>query len=301
MRFLTLGMLLALGGQISARAELVEYYIGRDIRETIPTGIYAGLANPNFGRLTFLYAHTYEDTPNINHYHSKSTYTYFGPNLGGATAVQPFNGTPSGEPRNYLPEGALPPLLLKRGKGAFAGHYISGLTPGVEYADLRMKSVDALAGFGDGTPENFLWRSGGAPSPGRWTGSMAGSQLSLVLVGRSEGISVLDALGKPILTDLGDTHFLGDGGESLDFTPVFAAQKLGLHYLEFRLVDQGIGNSGGAWGESGIFRFNVRAVVPEPSSVVLVGAGLGCLIVVATWRRARLRRARRGELTLAAS
>ncbi|GIW87165.1 MAG: hypothetical protein KatS3mg108_1489 [Isosphaeraceae bacterium] len=289
MKKLMLAVVMVGLGSLNASAELVSYYIGRDLRETIPTGPYAGLANPNYNRLTLLYAHTYELTPEINHYHSKSTYTYFGPNLGAATAVQPFNGTAAGEPRNYLPETAGGRIVLLPGSGVFAGQFVSGLTPGVEYADLRIKSVDSLAGFPDGSPENILWKSGGNQPVGRWAGSMAGSRITLVLVEASAGLVVADALGNTILSNPGDVYELGDGGVGLDFTPIFAANRLGQHYAVFKLVDSGTGNDGGPWGESGLFRYNMRAAVPEPGSLVLALGGLGTAGLLAGRRRRRVR------------
>jgi hypothetical protein len=262
---------------LSAQARdpsIPEYFIGRDLRATIPSGTYSGLANPNFNRLTFLYAHTYTDTPSNNHYHSKSTYTYFGPNLGAGTAVQPFNGTATGEPRNYLPEGAFgnsPRLQLLPGSGVFSGKLISGLTPGVDFADLQMRSVDWLAGEPSGSPKAILFNSGGSTPPGRWTGSMAGSILSLVLVGKSPDTFVADQLGATILSNVGDSYLLGSGGASPDFTPVFFTTDPTPRdlFLEFKLVDSGTGNAGGPWMESGVFRFNL--VVPEPASLGLLG------------------------------
>ena len=101
-----------------SRAEFLSYYIGIDDLPTIATGTYAGLANPNFNHLTFLYAHTYPDTPASNHYHSKSIFTYTGPNLGAGTAV--INSA-----SNYVPEGALPPIKLSLGTGLYGGKLIS--------------------------------------------------------------------------------------------------------------------------------------------------------------------------------
>jgi hypothetical protein len=53
----------------SARAEIIEYYVGVDTRAIWPSGIYASQPNPNHNRLTFLYAHGFAQTPFNNHYH----------------------------------------------------------------------------------------------------------------------------------------------------------------------------------------------------------------------------------------
>lgn len=275
-------------GAMAYDPAFAQYYIGRDIRPTIPTGTYSGLANPNFNRVTLLFAHTYLETPNINHYHSKSTYTYFGPNLGAGTAVQPFNGSAAGLPTgNFLPEGGTlgnsPRLQLLPGSGVFAGKMISGLAGDVSEVDhdfgkLGMKSVDALSSFGVGTPGNVLFVSGGAPAPGRWTGSMAGSNLSLVLVSITPGLSVADLGGNTVLAAPGDSVALGDGSAAMSFTPVLQTSLTGNANLSatFKIVDTGTGNGGSPWLESGQFVLN--AVIPEPAAVGLL-APLGLILV----------------------
>ncbi len=77
------GLVVLVGGLAgsSARGDLFQYYVGRDVRPTMVGGAYDGLPNPNFNRVTFLYAHTYPADPANNHYHSKGTYSYTGPNL----------------------------------------------------------------------------------------------------------------------------------------------------------------------------------------------------------------------------
>ena len=57
-------------------AALVSYYIGVDGMQTIGTGEFTGMANPNANRLTFLYAHPDEETPANSHYHSKGIFRY---------------------------------------------------------------------------------------------------------------------------------------------------------------------------------------------------------------------------------
>lgn len=268
--------------------QFAQYYIGRDLRATIPTGTYANLPNPNFNRVTLLFAHTYLNTPNINHYHSKSTYTYFGPNLGAATTVQPFNGNAAGLPSgNFLPEGGTlgnsPRLQLLPGSGVFAGKMISGLAGSLTEVDndfgrLEMKSVDALSSFGAGTQGNVLFVSGGAPAPGRWTGSMAGSNLSLVLVSITPGLSVADLGGNTVLSSPGDSVALGDGSSAMSFTPVLQTSLTGNANLSvtFKIVDTGTGNGGSPWLESG--QFVINTVIPEPASLGLL-APLGLMLM----------------------
>jgi hypothetical protein len=265
----------------STRSDAVihEYYIGRDLRQTIPSGTYSGLDNPNFNRLTLLFAHPDDVTPANNHYHAKSPYTYFGPNLGGLTTVQPYNGAADGTPGNYLPEGAAaPPLQLLPGAGAFSGKIITGLVPGEEYGELSLHSVDALAGFPVGSGEYVMHNSGGNTPTGRWAGSMAGSILRLHLVSISPGLEVMDAAGNTLLDSAGDSWLLGSGGSSLNFPFVLGMDDSvtsGSYSAVFKLSDSGTGNSGGPWLESGLFQVNVG--VPEPgalSMILLAGAAL---------------------------
>ena len=51
------------------------YIIGVDSLTTLTSGTYAGLPNPNYGRLTFLYAHY---TPGTEHFHSIGAWSYSG-------------------------------------------------------------------------------------------------------------------------------------------------------------------------------------------------------------------------------
>ncbi len=52
---LVIGFLLFLSNRVSALS--TEFFIGIDEQTTITSGDYAGLANPNEGRLTLLFAH----------------------------------------------------------------------------------------------------------------------------------------------------------------------------------------------------------------------------------------------------
>jgi hypothetical protein len=51
------------------------YIIGVDSLTTFTSGAYAGLSNPNYGRLTLLYAHY---TPGTEHFHSIGAWSYSG-------------------------------------------------------------------------------------------------------------------------------------------------------------------------------------------------------------------------------
>lgn len=57
--------LLAAGVVPLTHAELVEFYIGIDGRQTLTSGVYTGQPNPNANRLTFFYGHAYGYVPGV--------------------------------------------------------------------------------------------------------------------------------------------------------------------------------------------------------------------------------------------
>jgi hypothetical protein len=164
----------------------------------------------------------------------------------------------------------------------FAGQYVSGMTPGVTFSNLEFRSVNSLASFAAGTPEAILFNSSG----GRWAGLLDGTMLSLELLSVSSGLRVTDANGNDILVNPGDQWNLGEGNAGFSFTPTFVANTLGPHSARFRILDRGTGNAGGPWLQSGEFEFRFNAV-PEPSSVILLGLGLGAVGLAAYRRRRR--------------
>lgn len=245
--------LVALTATSATRADMAPFLIGVDGRTTVPSGTYAGLDNPNGGRLTFLYNHG-------DHYHAKGVYTHTGPNLGSGTAV-------TVSPSNYLPEGSADPFALKPGTGPFAGLYVSGQTPDVEGSDIQIGSVESLRGFAPDADETILLDSSG----GRWNGSLAEADLVIELVGASAGLSILDASGLPIFSG-GTSLALGLAGASLNFSPIFAAAAPGDYAAMFRIHDA----RANGFGSSGVFEFRFNATaVPEPGSLVMASiAGL---------------------------
>jgi hypothetical protein len=154
-----------------AQASLVEYYVGVDNQQTIASGTYAGLPNPNFGRLTFLFAHPDETTPADNHYHGIGAWSYSGP-----AASPTVNATNA---NNSIPEtfSGQEPLPLFQGQGAQAGKWVSQAVPGLEYSDLQWESTQSLSSASPGTPEHFLFTS----SSGRWAEPLDNTNLALEL------------------------------------------------------------------------------------------------------------------------
>jgi hypothetical protein len=135
------------------------YYVGIDDFPTLTSGTYAGQPNPNFNRLTFLWADFVEPTSS-NHYHSKAIFTYTGP----AAAPTVINS-----PSNYVPEGANPPLKLSPGTGAYAGKLVSApytdpAAPSFHFSDLTLGSTRSLNGFGPTDGRTYMFNSSG----GRW-------------------------------------------------------------------------------------------------------------------------------------
>jgi hypothetical protein len=242
-----------------AQASLVEYYVGVDGRETITTGAYAGLPNPNFGRLTFLFAHPNEGNPANNHYHGIGAWSYSGP-----AASPTVNATNT---NNRIPETFTnqAPLPLFPGEGAQAGRWVSQAVPGLEYSDLQWESTQSLSGFAPGTPEHFMFTSSG----NRWAGPLDNTNVALELVDVTPGLQVADHTGTPILSAIGQTYTLGDGN-LLSFRPsFFTTENTQARYsASFRLIDLN-----GTLQNSGTFHFDF-APVPIPAAAWLFGSGV---------------------------
>jgi hypothetical protein len=252
---------LSLCASLAARvshAALSEFYVGVDGLTTIGgVGTYAGLPNPNFGRLTLLYNHG-------DHYHGIGTYAYTGPNMGAGTAVVDTSAN------NRLPEisAAQPPLLLTGGAGVYAGKLVSQPQIGVEYSNLEMLSVHSL----DGNPEDTMGLFGS--SSGRWDDPLwdanQAADIHLELVSVTPGLNV-GTLANPLALSVGLNEHVGEGDELFSFTPVLWTEgnaAVGTYSAEFRLSDEA-----GVLGNSGRFFVDVQ-VVPEPTSAIvsLIGA-----------------------------
>ncbi|MCP9469391.1 MAG: VPLPA-CTERM sorting domain-containing protein [Nitrospira sp.] len=259
---LTLGLALAQG----VESQAVEYYVGLDGREVIPTGTYAGLTNPNYGRLTFLYAHLNETDPTRNHYHGIGAYSYSGP--ADSPVINPTNAN------NRIPEAytAQPPLPLFPGEGVHAGLWVSRPVSGLEYSLLEWAPTDRISDAEPGSPEHYLFNSSG----GRWTQSLEGTRLALQAIGLTPGLRVMDQTGATIFTGPGQTYVLGEG-DRFSFFPTFytLVAEDSRYTASFRLIDLN-----GRVGDSGIFHVDFRPV-PLPAAVWLMGAGLASLGLLA--------------------
>ncbi|MBM3844747.1 MAG: hypothetical protein FJ405_00480 [Verrucomicrobia bacterium] len=250
----------------SARAEINDYYDGVDNRPIWTTGTYASQPNPNRGRLTFLYAHAFAQTPFNNHYHTIGSYFFVGPS--NAPVVVPTNA-------NFrIPEGytGQPPLTLTPAtNGPFVGKLVNRATS-EHYSDARISSVHRLLQhvtstrtntFGWGSGEYIMFHSSG----GRFTNSLDGVVVAMELVQKSPELRVGTATQPEALANPGDRVTMGDGA-NFEFTPVVWAEPNtapGTYELKFKLVDVGGGPSPAL--ESGIVTFWYR-VVGEPQLTI---------------------------------
>ncbi len=254
-----IAVLSSLALTVSAHAELVSTYVGIDGRAVLPSGTYAGLPNPNAGRLTFLHAHEIPDNLANNHYHGIGAYTY----AGSATAPVTTNSNAG----NRIPEvyTGLPGLtLIPSTNPVFAGRLASGRTA-EQYSDLRMRSVQDLAKYGFGSSEQYMFLSSG----GTRTNRLDGAVIALELVSKSEGLSIGDTSNVSLASAPGDRITLGDGN-SLEFLPVFsvpATASEGTYSASFKLVDIGTGEGHVAIPESGVFHLDFR-VAPAPAMAI---------------------------------
>lgn len=250
-----------LAAHSATHAAFHSYYVGIDNLTTVASGTYAGLPNPNYQRLTFLYAHTYPDAPSTNHYHSKGTQVYTGPNLGGSTQV-------TTSPSNFVPEGTNPPIALQPGTGLYAGKLVS--TPyslvGETYhwSDTTIGNTQSLAGFGPTDGESYLFNS----SAGRWNAPFNAADIHWELVSLTPGLNVGNASQLNIVLSPGDDVHVGEGDQMFEFTPLFwteVSAPNGVYEARFRLVDES-----GTYGSSGEIR--VLTVVPEPAMLSAVAS-----------------------------
>lgn len=258
----------------TARADLIHfYYVGVDTRTTIPSGTFTGLPDPNYHRLTFLYGHQDTANPPGNHYHAKGSYSYTGPNLGAGTAVNPYNGTPGVS--NVVRDAGIFQLLP--GTGSLEGKFVSGIDPADISDNTVLRSVDVLSGAPANSMDWYQFHS----ASDRWTTSLAGTNLQLKLTSITNGLEVVDANGNVLFDSAGDTFNLG-AGDSMSFAPIFATSTPGFTgSATFILTDLN-----GLYGDSGQFVYSVAAV-PEPSSMLLLGAlalGVGTPAGVRRWR-----------------
>lgn len=255
-------------------SEGIGYYVAVDGRSGTPSGVYAGLPNPNANRLTLLFDHG-------NHFHGLGAYSYSGP-----AASPTVNNTST---NNRLPEPywrttpERSALSMVAGTGAFSGSWVSsntGSEVNAEYGYLGIASIQSLSGLS--AAADVLFNSSGQ----RWNASHPDVIVGLKLESISSGLKV--AAGG--VTDIfagGDTFSLG-ALDNFTFLPTFhVAQGAaeGIYSASFTLVNL---SAGSPVLNSGVFHYDFAvpaAPVPEPEALALMLAGLG----VVAWARARSR------------
>lgn len=253
---------------VAAQADFIptnEIFVGVDNLQTIASGTYAGLANPNYGHLTLLYGHQYDGStgtsPTSSHYHSKAIFTYTGP------AASPTVTTSAS---NYLPEGANPPLNLLQGSGVFSNHYISGLEDR-HFANTTMRPTSWLNRSGAEAWEVATYNS----SAGRYTGTLGNSQIVLEVVSLTAGLSIFNADGSTAADSAGDLFNLGSNNFAA--TPIFGISdtaSAGSYIAQLRLRDLN-----GTFDNSGVFEYRFNAApVPEPATLAALGVGAAALL-----------------------
>ena len=206
------------------------YHVGYDDAEFVAFGPYTGLPNPNYQRLTFLYSHTFLDTPARNHFHWIGQYSYSGDPLN----PQPGFSTNDQVPERYQQDNG---LSLFPGSGVFSGKFMSGLGPAErpddlieeEYGDLRVYPIDEFFqydnapdpdGEADFHPNHYLLNT----LDGIFKGSVANVTIGLKLVEITPGMAIYDQSGNMLMGEVDDELDLGTG-EDWIFDPVFAVDS----------------------------------------------------------------------------
>lgn len=246
-------------------AEGIGFYVGVDGRQSFPSGTYAGLPNPNAGRLTLLFDHG-------DHFHGIGAYSYAGPPP--YPAVRPTNSN-NRIPETYTLE---PPLPLAPGSGLYAGRLRSAVGAS-EYSFLGMASIQSLAGGAPGSDEEILFNSSG----GRWNAPLDGVTVGLKLVSATPGLFVGTETASNLFGSGSDTILLGRGN-TFEFKPVYwvdASAPAGTYSASFQLVNLAAASP---FGDSGTFHFDFAVPVPEPGTYAMLLAGLALLGLIARRR-----------------
>lgn len=239
--------------------------LGIDGRSEISSGTYAGLANPNYNRLTLLFPHL-ESNIADNHFHAIGAYSYTG-DVSNPTVI-------STNTNNQIPEywTNLPPISLIPGTGIFEGKLVNEIVEGnteTNYTNLKIALVrDLVDELNDPAIEALFNSSNGA-----WPSSIGDATIALELVDITQGFSVATADGQDMFTGVGDLFTIGSG-DDFRFTPTFYATTGGKHSATFRLVDVNSSSSYTPLSSSGTFRINFQSTSEPSTYLSLLALGL---------------------------
>jgi len=246
-------------------SEGIGFYVGVDSRVTIPTGTFAGMTNPNAGRLTLLFDHG-------DHFHGIGAFSITG--TAAAPVVTPTS-TNNRIPEPYTvvsPATAAIPLTVA-GSGAYAGHWVSSVLaagqPTHAYSHLGIASIQTLNDTNPTT--DLLFHSSG----NRWSANYQGVTVGLQLINATAGLMVgfgnnLNVFGSS------NIYALGSSGSFLSMPTFYVADSAsaGIYSAEFRLVNLGTNAN---VTHSGNFFFDFAQPIPEPQTWAMLLAGLAVM------------------------
>jgi hypothetical protein len=237
--------------EASDEEALTDYFVAVDNLETLTSGTFAGLPNPNFGRLTLLVAHRSPDEPEDSHFHAIGAASYVNVEGGGQAVIETSTN-------NRIPEistGQLPLQLLPRSlvdKRAKGNASLVSHPTETEYSHLEIESIQVLNAFPPDSPEGLLFRS----SNGRWTKPLDGAVVALQPISVTPGLRIANEAGKEIPP--AGVYELGEGNTFSFFPTYSTTQKanVGTYSATFKLVDAR--STGTPLQESGRFTFDFR-------------------------------------------
>lgn len=272
--------IMATNADAQSTSDLSHYYIGIDNNPIVGFGDYTGNANPNQNRVTMLFNHYNLTTVENSHYHPIGSYSLTG-DTNSPTEV-PTNGN------NRLPEtytGLSLQLAAAPSGSPYEGMLISGMGAGsadAEYGNLEIRKNTSLTdtdGYGPigqagttplGNAAYYMYTR----DTQNFTLPLDNLDLEIELVDVTPGLAVGDADGNTLMDEVGDAAplFVNSGS----FTPTFytaADAAPGVYSASFQLND-----NSGTYMSGGTFHFDFT-VVPEPTSMLLMLAGVGALLV----------------------